>query len=203
MKHVKFLTLAAFAPIMMLAGCHGSTVTETVGGTVIGLQTGATVSLQINGADTLAVSKNGSFTFPTALNVGTTYVVTISTQPNGESCTIQNQIGIIEENIGNVSSVVVNCVSSVSSSDDVSGTVSNLGAGKTLTLTNNGVDSLVITSTGASVQAWSFSQALPIGTNYQVAISAQPSGQNCSIASGATGTISDTQALPPVVINCQ
>jgi hypothetical protein len=129
--------------------------------------------------------------------------VTVSTQPSGEYCSVENQIGIIEENIGNVSSVVVNCVSSVSSSDDVNGTVNGLAAGKTLTLTNNGVDSLAITSTGAAVQPWAFSQALPIGTGYQVAISAQPSGQTCTIASGATGTISDTAPIVPVVINCQ
>ena len=199
MKHLKFFALAA---ALALAGCHGGTITETVGGTVIGLQSGAKVSLQDNGGDTITLSQNGGFTFPTALDVGTTYIVTVSAQPNGESCSVENEIGIIEQNIGDISSIVVNCVSSVSSSDDVHGTVTGLGSG-TLTLTNNGVSTLAITSNGASVQAWSFPQALPIGTNYQVAILTQPAGQTCAITSGATGTISDTQPLAAVVISCQ
>jgi len=200
MKHLKILMLAA---VFSLAGCHGSTITETVGGTVIGLQSGNSFTLLDNGGDTLTISKNGSFTFPTALDVGTEYIVTIGTQPNGETCTVANEIGVIEQNIGNVSSIVVNCISTVSSSDDVAGTVNNLQSGKALGLTVNGVNPLNVTGTGASVLPFSFSQALPIGTNYQVAISAQPAGQSCSIASGATGTVSDTSPLTPVVINCQ
>jgi len=201
MKHLQLFVLSM---VFVLAGCHGDAVTETVGGTVIGLQTGATVTLQDNATDTLAVSKNGSFTFPTALEVGTTYVVTVSGQPDGETCTVENQIGIIEQNIGNISSVVIDCVSSVSSSDDVYGTVSGLAANATLTLTVNGINPLAITnSTGASVLTWSFPQALPLGTNYQVAVSGQPTGQTCSITANPTGTISNSAALKPVAITCQ
>ncbi len=202
MKHLKFFALAA---ALVLAGCHGSTITETVGGTVIGLQSGTTqqLALQDNGTDTLTISKNGSFTFPTALDVGTTYVVTVSTQPTGETCSVENQVGIVEQNIGAVSSVVINCVSSVSSSDDVYGTVSGLSNGGVLELTVNGINPLSVTGTGASILTWSFPQALPLNTNYQVAIVTQPTGQSCSITSGATGTISETVALQPVVIACQ
>ncbi len=201
MKHLKFFVLAI---AVVLAGCHGDTITETVGGTVIGLQTGASVSLQDNGIDTLTVNANGNFTFPTALDVGTTYVVTVSTQPNGETCTVENQVGILEQNTGDVSSVVVDCVSSVSSSDDVYGTVTGLSSSGTLELTVNGINPLAVTnSAGASVATWSFPQSLPLGTNYQVAISAQPNGQTCSISDNATGTISETVALQPVQITCQ
>jgi hypothetical protein len=206
MKHLKTLMLAA---VFSLAGCHGDTITETVGGTVIGLQSGNTVTLLDNLGDPVTVKQNGSFTFPTALDVGTEYVVSVGTQPDGETCTVENEIGVIEENIGNVSSVVVNCISTVSSSDDVSGTVTGLGSG-TLTLTNNGVDNLAITNpNGASVLAWAFAQALPIGTSYQIAILSQPTGQTCNFvadSSGSThttGTVSNTAAIPQIAISCK
>jgi hypothetical protein len=48
----------------------------TVGGTLTGLPAGATVTLQDNGTDSLTLSINGTFTFPTALPNGHTYSVT-------------------------------------------------------------------------------------------------------------------------------
>ena len=207
MKHLKILMLAA---VFSLAGCHGDTITETVGGTVIGLQSGNTFTLLDNGGDTLTIKQNGSFTFPTALDEGTEYIVTVGTQPDGETCTVENEIGVVEQNIGNVSSVVVNCISTVSSSDNVSGTVTGLSKGNTLTLTNNGVESLAITNpNGASVLSWAFTQALPIGTNYQVAILSQPTGQTCNFvpdSSGnthTTGTVSNSTQIPQIAISCQ
>jgi formylglycine-generating enzyme required for sulfatase activity len=47
-----------------------------VGGTLTGLPAGATVTLQDNGTDSLTLSINGTFTFPTALPNGHTYSVT-------------------------------------------------------------------------------------------------------------------------------
>lgn len=193
---------AMVATGVILASCHGDTITESVGGTVVGLVTGASVTLLDNGGDPVTVSKNGSFTFPTSLDVGSEYIVTVGTQPAGEFCTVENSIGIIEQNIGNVSSVVVSCISSVSASDDVNGTVTGLKAGNTLQLTNKGADTLTVTGTSASVQTWAFAQALAIGATYQVSILTQPTGQTCVINSGASGSISASQALAPVVITC-
>jgi hypothetical protein len=210
MKHLNFFVLAAAT---LLAGCHGSTVTETVGGTVIGLQTTGTsgntpLQLQNNGVDTITVKSNGSFNFPTALDVGTTYVVTVSQQPEGETCSVENSIGILEENVGNVSSVVVNCISTVSSSDAPYGTVSGLKTG-TLTVTVNGIDPLPITNANnAAILSWAFPTALPLGTAFQVAIASQPSGQNCTITNpaAATGTVSNDTSngkqLQPIIISC-
>lgn len=221
MKHLKSFVLAA---TVLLAGCHGSTITETVGGTVIGLQTTGTsgntpLQLQNNGGDTITVKSNGSFTFPTALDVGTFYIVTVSQQPEGEACSVQNSTGIIEENIGNISSVVVNCISTVSSSDAPYGTVTGLNNGSSIQVSVNGINPYTITGTGASILSWAFPNALPLGTQFQVAISMQPStldsqgnvtgrtGQNCTITnpSAASGTISNASGtqLQPIVIACQ
>ncbi len=209
MKHLKSFALAA---VVLLAGCHGSTVTETVGGTVIGLLTTGTsgntpLQLQNNGADTITVKSNGSFTFPTALDVGTTYVVTVSQQPEGESCSVENSVGILEQNVGNVSSVVVNCISTVSSSDAPYGTVTGLSPGAVVTLSINGIDPLQITGTNASILSWAFPNALPLGTAFQVAISQQPTGQTCTLSGDVSGTVSNVSGnaaqLQPTFVTCK
>jgi len=204
MKLLKSLAAPLCAAALLLSACHTSIDQETVGGTLVGLSTtgSPSVVLQNNGTDNLTLTKNGSFTFPAALNTGSTYVITVLTQPTGELCSVENSIGYVSANIGNVNSVVVNCVSSVSSSDAVYGTVTGLTA-STLKLTDNGVDTVTLTGTssGAS-QSFVFSQPLPIGTAYQVAILQQPTGQNCTITAGASGTVSATVALTPVSVSC-
>src|SRR4029077_5344747 len=82
-----------------------TTSTCSVGGTVSGL-TGSVV-LQDNGADDLVVSANGTFTFSTALVPGTSYAVTVKTNPAGQSCTVANGTGPI--NAANVANVTVTC----------------------------------------------------------------------------------------------
>jgi hypothetical protein len=204
MKHLKSLALPLCAAAFLLSACHTSIDQETVGGTLVGLSTtgSPSVVLQNNGTDNLTLTKNGTFTFAKALNTGSTYSITVLTQPAGELCSVQNSSGYVSANIGNVSSAVVNCVTSVSSSDAVYGTVTGLTT-KTLELTNNGVDTVSLNGTSAgSLQSFAFSQALPIGSSYQVAISQQPTGQNCTITAGATGTISATVALTPVAVSC-
>jgi hypothetical protein len=85
-----------------------TTNTFSVGGTISGLS-GAIV-LQINGGDNLSTSTNGSFTFSTKLVDGTTYTVTILTQPPGQTCTIAVGTDSSVVNNANVASVVLTCV---------------------------------------------------------------------------------------------
>ena len=54
----------------------------TIGGTVSGLATGASVVLQNNGGSNLTVRANGNFTFATPVNSGATYAVTVSRNPS-------------------------------------------------------------------------------------------------------------------------
>ena len=60
----------------------------TIGGTVSGLS--GTVILQNNGVDNYSTSTNGSFTFVTDINDGSTYNVTVFTQPTGQTCADAN-----------------------------------------------------------------------------------------------------------------
>ena len=80
----------------------------SIGGTISGLKSGATVTLQDNGADTFVGSINGSFVFPTALSNGATYNVTILTQPSGQICSVTNGLGTMGSG-SSVMSIVVTC----------------------------------------------------------------------------------------------
>jgi hypothetical protein len=84
------------------------TNTYTVGGTVAGLAIGAATGpvLQNNGGDTLPTS-NGAFTFPTPLLSGTTYNVTVQTQPNGYFCAVAGPAGTVTNT--DVTNVTVTC----------------------------------------------------------------------------------------------
>ncbi len=90
--------------------CTNTAATVTIGGTVTGL-TGTGLVLQDNGGDNLTITKNGSFTFATALASGAAYAVTVSTQPTSPSqtCTVTSGSGTTAS--ANITSVAVNCAS--------------------------------------------------------------------------------------------
>jgi hypothetical protein len=86
---------------------------ESVGGIgadggVTGL-TGSGLVLQNNGGDDLSITGNGDFTFGTLLARGTTYSVTVKTQPSGpaQKCTVARGWGSVPA--GGVSDVLVTC----------------------------------------------------------------------------------------------
>lgn len=79
----------------------------TIGGSVSGLT--GTVVLRNNGGDDLFVSANGSFTFATRIAAGSSYTVTPSSQPTGQTCTVSAGSGLAN---ADVSTVTVNCVTS-------------------------------------------------------------------------------------------
>ena len=84
-----------------------TTNTFTVSGTVTG--NAGTVTLLNNLGDAKSVTGNGGFTF-TAQNYGTTYAVTVGTQPTGQTCLVSNGGGTIA---GAVTNVAVSCASIV------------------------------------------------------------------------------------------
>ena len=92
-------------------GCS-SAPSYTIGGSVSGLASGTSATLLDNGGDSLTVSSNTSFTFPTALDSGAMYAVTVGTQPTGETCTVANGTGTVASS--NITNVSVACSSSVS-----------------------------------------------------------------------------------------
>lgn len=102
---------ASMLPLAVLASCGGGSSgattpsTVTIGGTVSGLV--GTVILQNNAGDNFSVAANGSFAFPTPIEKGAGYAVTVFHQPSGPSCSVTNGSGTATDNVTNVS---VNCV---------------------------------------------------------------------------------------------
>ena len=164
----------------------------TIGGSVSGL-TGTGLVLRNNGADDLAVTANGSFTFATALTSGSSYSVTVRTQPSGQTCTISGGSGTVPN--ANVTSVVVSCTTNPPPRYTIGGTVSGL-TGTGLVLRNNGADDLAVTANGS----FTFATALTSGSTYSVTVRTQPSGQTCSV-SGGSGTASSAN-VTSVTVAC-
>ena len=66
----------------------------TVGGVVRGLGPGRSVGLQNNGGDDLTISANGAFTFPMWVTLNDAYSVTVSGQPEAQTCVVTNGSGL-------------------------------------------------------------------------------------------------------------
>ena len=187
------MTLAA----ALLSACGGGSVDQatrySVGGTVDGL-VGKGLVLKDNGVDSLPVSASGAFTFPTPLSNGSSYAVTVASQPSNpaQECVITMGTGSLSGD--NVTSVLVSCSTE---GFTVGGTVNGL-SGSGLVLQDNGGSSLPITSDGA----FTFANTVGSGSAYKVTIQTQPSNptQTCSVANGS-GTIGSANVLS-VVINC-
>jgi hypothetical protein len=71
----------------------GAEPTYSVGGTLSGLGTGLTITLQNNGGDDKALTANGVYSMPTTTVSGSTYSITVSGQPTGMNCVITNGTG--------------------------------------------------------------------------------------------------------------
>ena len=103
------LTAAAFKDIGWSV-FSVNTNTYTIGGTVSGLATDNEVVLQNNSGDNLTVNDNGLFTFATALDDGSSYAVTVLTQPTSPSqtCNVTGGSGSVAG--ADVTNVSVICV---------------------------------------------------------------------------------------------
>jgi hypothetical protein len=75
----------------------------TVSGTVVDL-TGHGLVLQLDGANDLPISASGGFSFTTEITFGSTYAVTVSTQPTtpNQACIVLNGSGTIAADVTNV-----------------------------------------------------------------------------------------------------
>ncbi|GEM_PF-5381344 len=92
---------------LLLAACGGgsdgdATPRYLVGGQVAGLQQG-TLVLHNNGGDALRIAAGTSdFSFPTLLEAGQPYAVTVATQPAGQRCTVSAGTGVVQDDVRDV-----------------------------------------------------------------------------------------------------
>jgi hypothetical protein len=154
----------------------------TVGGTVTGLMPGRQLILLDNGTGALPVSANGTFVFPAAIAYKGSYAVTIQTQPVGQTCSVANGTGT--GITANVTTVAVSCAVNtytIGGSVAGGGGVTGLGSGDQVTLLDNGGNALTATANGPFV----FTTPIPYNGSYLVTVSAQPTGQTCTVNNGS------------------
>lgn len=102
----QILGVLVCAITMCLAACGGGgdsggdtpngtrTYYSQVGGVVSGLPTGSSLILSLNsGSQSLPITANGSFKFPTLLPFDSSYSVAVSSQSSGASCRVFDGIG--------------------------------------------------------------------------------------------------------------
>lgn len=166
-----------------------STLTRSVGGSVSGLDVSASVILQNNGGDNLAITGNGGFTFTTPVAQSALYNVTVLTQPATQTCTVTNSSGTAGST--NITDVQVTCSTNAYT---VGVTVSGLSG--TVVLQNNGADNLSINSDGAFI----FSTFVAEGASYNVTVLTQPATQTCTVTN-ASGTIAGAN-VTNVSVSC-
>lgn len=95
-----------------------SPVTYTISGSTSGLKGGLQLAYQFDtGSETLDVVHDGQFNFVQQAQLGSSYQITVVTQPVGQECTIANGTGKVT---GDVTDITVECESLFS----ISGTIS-------------------------------------------------------------------------------
>ena len=136
-----------------------------------------------NGADILSVASGATtFTMPTNVAVSSSYDVTVSVQPTGAVCAVNNATGTMPAHA--LSNVTITCTDGPFT---VGGSITGLGAYGGLVLTN-GSDTLHV---NPSATGFTMPTAITSGTQYSVQVLSSPAGLTCSTVNGA-GTVGAT-----------
>lgn len=144
--------------------------TIPIGGSVVGLD-GTGLTLLDNGGDSLVITGNGPFTFPTLLASGAQYNVTIAAQPTGPSqiCAVSNATGAAAT--PGITNVQVTCPPVF---EPIGGQVVGLslltGQTSQMVLTDNSGDNLPVAGNGPFV----FNTQIAYGSNYDVSVLVGP-----------------------------
>ncbi|WP_156781834.1 hypothetical protein [Leptospira tipperaryensis] len=156
-----------------------STNSYSISGNVTGLAGGSLV-LKNNGTDDLAISANGSFSFPTPIASGSTYSVTVAQNPNSPSqvCSVGNASGSVSGS--NITNIAIACVDSYSIGGSVTVEGGVLNGNIVVTNSTNG-DSKTVLTTSSFPYNFTMSSSLSSGSAYNLNVSS-PSGQTCRIS---------------------
>jgi hypothetical protein len=176
--------------VMGLIGIQCASTAPSVKGTLTGLGAGERVELQNNAGDTIALTSDQAFAFPSNVGAGGAYGVTVSKQPVTQTCTVANGAGAIDADGDVVSNVAVTCAVSAS----VGGKVDGLANGSTLLLANGSV-TLPVSGSGM----YAFPGLQTPGVSYNVTVQSQPAGQVC-VVTGGTGVVFDGASVNVGVI---
>lgn len=166
----------------------------TVGGTLSGLNSGASVTLQNNGRDDLTLTQNGRFTFSRTLDADDDYRVTVLVDPVGQDCTVANATGTINSDTDDIDNVEVSCAAT----GTLVGTVTGLPQGTFVTLVNNNANPIQVFADGN----FAFPGILSNGTTYAVTVSTQPAGGVTCTVAGGSGEIQQNAPSSTIAVTC-
>lgn len=197
------LQAAVLVPVCMaLAACGGGSsdsgpapaTSATIMGSASGIPSGHTVLLGNNGTETISVGADGNFAFAKRVAEGGKYNVTVLGVPSGTNCVVSNGAGTVTHGMDSVTNVGVTCANDGAIAFlnfYVGVTVSGLLAGNSVTLTNNGTDTLTVSDNSLQLFPGPYAaQAVYSGRagGYEVAVKTNPAGQTCTL-SNASGAV--------------
>jgi hypothetical protein len=156
-------------------GSPGNTL-YSVGGTISGLT--GTVVLQNSGGNNLSRSANGAFAFSTRLPTGSSYAITVLTQPAGQSCQVTSGTGTI--GAADVTNVSIVCAATGAANANLSG----------LTLSNGTVAPVF----AAGQVSYTSIQPFPV-TSLQVTPVTESSGATLTVNGSAVTSGQASQAI--------
>lgn len=171
-----------------------SKFTYVVGGQVSGLDAGLQLVLKEPSNSPLTISTNGSFSFPVQLAYNSEVSVSVLAQPSGNICSVNIPTTTVTNTVSNI---VVTCAKR---SFRVSGTVTGLTLGQSVTLRNNGSDAQTVTYSASGPSSFSFASPIAFSSPYTVSVGTQPASQKCVI-SNAAGTMGAAD-VSNVLVQC-
>lgn len=189
-------------------GGGGTAPTYTVTGTASGVA-GSGLILRNNGADDLQVSRDGTFAFATALTSGSSYSVTVATQPKSptQNCTVDHGSGTVGS--ANVTDVSVKCVTvplTLTNSVPVNSATDVLRTANLVLTFSAPLDASRVTTGNVSLQGPSGGVAVTVGTSNNV-LTVTPTSQlspsasyTLTVGTGVQGTGGEALASP-VILN--
>lgn len=164
---------------------------HTVGGEASGIGD-EPVSLELNGDETLDIESDGSFEFDTEVESGESYSVSITSEPDEQSCTLENETGTIDDD--DVTDVSLECVDLHA----VVGEVEDLGEDSLELTLESGevVEQLEVEDSGP----FEFSEPVEEGENWAVSVSKQPGDRFCE-PNPSSGSVGDEDV--EVSVGCE
>jgi alpha-tubulin suppressor-like RCC1 family protein len=168
------------------------TATHAVGGTVSGLtHPRVTLAKSFKGAppEHLSISADGAFTFPTPGQEGSSYAVTVATQPTSpvQACTVTGGTGVVE---GPVTGISVTCVAAPPAGLAYAATPATYTKGVA-------VPASAPASTGGAIASYAVSPALPAGLSLDPATGVL-SGKPAALAPPSTHVVTAQNAAGTV-----
>lgn len=154
------------------------TPSYSLGGTLYGLGQGRSITLQTNNGQALTLNSNGPFTFPSLIQDGSVYSVSVQTGPLNQSVTVTSGGGTITH--ANVNNVEVHCSYEVSLLSYAANASSNM---------------ITISSINTATGGLSSAGTVPTG-NYPVSLAVAPNNRFLYTANEHDNTVSAYSITP-------